>query len=210
MRGARARLALLAAGLVALYAVFGVARVVEPAEVERAVRSAGGLAPLAFVSLSALLGALLLPGPLLSAAAGLLFGLGLGFVLALSATVGSALIGLVVGRAAGPRARSGRALALERWLARRGLWAVVAQRLLPGVPDGPVNYAAGAAGVRARHLALGTALGSAPRAFAYTALGATLDDLASPLALVALGVLGAALVAGALLARRALRADARS
>ena len=209
MTGARARLALLVVGLVALYAAFGVARVVEPAEVERAVRSAGPLAPLAFVALSAVLGALLLPGPLLSGAAGLLFGTALGFALGLAASVLTALIGLVVGRVAGPRTREGRALALQRWLQCHGLSAVVVQRLLPGVPDGPVNYAAGVAGVRARHLALGTALGNAPRVFAYTALGASLDDLTSPLALVALAVLLAAFAAGALLARRAVRAHAR-
>ncbi len=104
MIGARTRLALLLIGLAALYAVFGVVRVVERHEVEHAVREAGSLAPLAFVVLAAVLGALLLPGPLLSAAGGLLFGAALGFAVSLAAAVLGALLALGVGRLAGGRA----------------------------------------------------------------------------------------------------------
>jgi uncharacterized membrane protein YdjX (TVP38/TMEM64 family) len=70
-----------------------------------------------------------------------------------------------------------------------------------------VNYAAGLVRLRPRDLALGTLIGVAPRAFAYTALGDSLDDLTSPLALAALSVLVLAGLAGTLLAgRAALRA----
>ena len=59
----------------------------------------------------------------------------------------------------------------------------------PGVPFTVVNYAAGLTTDPARVFAGATALGAAPRAFAYTALGGSLDDLGSPEAIVALVVL---------------------
>ena len=65
-----------------------------------------------------------------------------------------------------------------------------------------VAYLAGAVGVKSRDLALGTAIGVAPRAFAYTALGGSLGDLGSLEALAAVAVLVAMALIGALLARR--------
>ena len=46
-----------------------------------------------------------------------------------------------------------------------------------------------------------TALGAAPRAFAYTALGGSLDDLGSPEAIVAIAIL-VLMAAGSLVALR--------
>jgi len=48
-----------------------------------------------------------------------------------------------------------------------------------------------------------TALGAAPRAFAYAALGGSLGDLSSPTAIAAVAVLVAMALGGAVLARRA-------
>jgi uncharacterized membrane protein YdjX (TVP38/TMEM64 family) len=95
-----------------------------------------------------------------------LFGTWVGFVVSLASAMLAALLGMAVGRRAGEvhgRARD--------FVERRGLLAVVLQRLAPGLPDAPFNYVAGSIGVRARDLALGTAIGVAPRALAYTALG---------------------------------------
>jgi uncharacterized membrane protein YdjX (TVP38/TMEM64 family) len=93
---------------------------------------------------------------------------------------------------------------LRPFLQRRGLWAVVAQRLAPGIPDAPVNYLAGVLGVRARDLALGTAIGVAPRAFAYTALGDAIGDRSTAQTVASLALLAATAVAGLVVARRAL------
>jgi uncharacterized membrane protein YdjX (TVP38/TMEM64 family) len=83
---------------------------------------------------------------------------------------------------------------------------VIVQRLLPVVPDGPFNYAFGVAGVPAWPLVLGTLIGSSPRAFAYTALGDSIDDPWSPLAFVAAGVVVLTGAVGALVAVRLRRA----
>ncbi len=95
--------------------------------------------------------------------------------------------------------------AVEAWTARHGLLAVVVARLAPAVPDAPMSYAAGLAGVTALQIGLGTLVASTPRAFAYTALGGSLDGLTSPLALVAFVLLGVTMVGGALLARAHVR-----
>ena len=53
------------------------------------------------------------------------------------------------------------------------------------MPYNLVNYAAGLTPVRLGAFVAATALGVAPRAFAYTALGGSLGDLGSPEAIVA-------------------------
>jgi len=205
--GPRTRLAVLVVGLVALFVVFGLTGAVQEEDVRAWVDAAGPLAPLAYVPLSAALGLLLVPGVLLSAVSGLLFGTALGLVVTLASAVLSALAAQALARRVGAEGAAqlggARLDRIGAFLERRGLVAVVVQRLTPAVPDGPVNYAAGLVRLRARDLALGTLIGSAPRAFAYTALGDSLDDLTSPLGIAALAVLVLAGVAGTVLAGRA-------
>jgi uncharacterized membrane protein YdjX (TVP38/TMEM64 family) len=203
------RLVLLSVVLVALLAVAWILQPVSEGEVRRLVEPAGALAPVAYVAVAGALGALLIPGPLLAGASGLLFGTATGFVATLAASVASALIARWLGRRAGREAfeqtAGPRPLAAAEAVRRHGTLAVVAQRLAPVVPDGPFNYAFGVAGVAARPLVLGTLIGSAPRAFAYTALGDALDDPASPLALVAIGVVVLTGAVGTVLALRLRR-----
>ena len=73
-------------------------------------------------------------------------------------------------------------------------------RLVPGPPDAPVSYLFGLLGLRVWQIALGTAIGAAPRALSYTAIGASLDDDGSLLAYAGIGgvVLTALLGAAAL------------
>ena len=82
-------------------------------------------------------------------------------------------------------------------------------RLAPGLPYTLVNYAAGLTPVRVTAFVAATALGAAPRAFAYTALGGSFGNLGSPQAIVAVAVLvGMALVGGGALARDLRRGGA--
>ena len=173
--------------LVALFAVFWIAQPISEGDVRDMVDSVGVAAAPTFVVLAGLLGALLVPGPLLAGASGLLFGTVSGFFVTLASAVLAALIGCWIGARAA-RGSPVRDASLAVSVRRHPTLAVVVQRLLPVVPDGPFNYAFGVAGVGVWPLALGTLIGSAPRAFAYTALGDSLDDPASPLAIVAIGV----------------------
>ena len=67
--------------------------------------------------------------------------------------------------------------------------SVLYARIAPGVPYTVVNYAAGLTRIPLLVFAAATALGTAPRAFAYTALGGSLGNLRSPEAAIAVAVL---------------------
>ena len=75
-------------------------------------------------------------------------------------------------------------------------------RIVPLLPWGIVNFSAGLTQLRYRDLALGTVVGAAPKVFAYIALGGSLTDLGSPEAIVAIALLVAMALVGALLVRR--------
>jgi uncharacterized membrane protein YdjX (TVP38/TMEM64 family) len=170
----------------------------------------GVAGPLVFIMVSALLTPALFPGPLLAGASGLLFGTWLGTPISIvSATLGAVLaFGLArwLAHDAVEQLQGRRLAALRAWIGRRGFLAVLYARIVPGVPYSLVNYAAGLSPVALRSFAAATAIGCAPRAFAYTALGGSLDDLGSPEAIAAVVVLVGMAVAGALVARRDLRA----
>jgi uncharacterized membrane protein YdjX (TVP38/TMEM64 family) len=169
-----------------------------------------GLAgPVVFVVVSSLLTVCLFPGPLLSGASGLLFGTALGTgVSIVSATLGAVLafsLARWLAHDAVEELQGRRLAALRAWVGRRGFLSVLYARLAPGIPYNLVNYAAGLSPVTLGAFAGATALGCAPRAFAYTALGGSLDDLGSPEAIAAFVVLVVMALAGLLLARRDLR-----
>lgn len=188
-------------GLVAL----GIAVVVWAPVSETGLRDAleplGAAAPIAFVPLSALLGNAFVPGPVLAGAAGLLFGTAEGFLVAICASTLSAVLAVTLARHVGrPGMReldAPRLQALAALAERHGTGAVVLQRLLPGVPDAPCSYLFGLAGVKAWQVALGTFVGSAPRAFSYVALGDAAGTRDAKLAIVAGAVLVATGLVGA-------------
>jgi uncharacterized membrane protein YdjX (TVP38/TMEM64 family) len=209
-RGHLVRLALFAAFLLGLFYVFAVTRVVDVDDVRRAVAATGPFAPLCYVAVSAALGAMLVPGPILAAGSGVLFGPVLGTFVTLGSAVGTAILTSLVGRRAGRESARGllgteRADRLDAQLERRGLWAVVGQRFIPGVSDALASYAFGAFGVPTWQMAVGALIGSAPRAFVYTALGASLGELSAPLAYSAIAVWCVTAVIGVFAARHGYR-----
>ena len=201
------RLALFAAFLLGLFYLVAVTRVVDVEDVRRTVAATGPVAPLTYIVVSAGLGAVFVPGPILAATSGVLFGPVLGLFVTLGATVGTAIIAGLIGRRAGRE--SARALLgtertdrLDRLIERRGLWAVVGQRFIPGVSDALASYAFGAFGVPLWQMAVGAFIGSVPRAFVYTTLGASIGDLSSPLAYAAIAVWCVTAVIGAFVTHR--------
>ncbi len=202
-----ARLAVFAVFLIAMFYLLAIRHVVNVEEVRRAVAATGPAAPLTYIVLSAALGAAFVPGPILAASSGLLFGPVLGVFVTLGATVGTAVIASLVGRRAGrDSARSllgeTRAERIDALIERGGLWAVVGQRFIPGVSDALAAYAFGAFGVPLWQMAVGAFIGSMPRAFVYTALGASIANRSSALAYAAIGVWCVTAIIGAFAARR--------
>jgi len=204
--GPRVRLAILAIALLVGFGAFWILDLVKKDDVRDWVDAFGPLAPVAYVPVSAALGMLLIPGPVLAGTSGLLFGTAVGTVVTLSASVlgavGSLLIARHVGREGAADMGGERLARTETLLERHGLVAVVAQRLIPGVPDAPMSYAAGLVGISVMQIAVGTAIGAAPRAFSYTAIGASLDDPTSPGAIAGVVVFVVVTFVGAEIARR--------
>ena len=204
------RLAVFVAFLVVLFYLLAVKHVVNIEDVRRWVKATGPLAPFAYIVLSAALGAIFVPGPILAASSGLLFGPLLGVFVTLGATVGTAVVAAFLGRRAGrdsARALLGaeRADRLDALIQRRGLWAVVGQRFIPGISDALASYAFGAFGVPLWQMAVGAFIGSVPRAFVYTALGASIGNRSPVLAYAAIGVWCVTAVVGAFAARQGFR-----
>jgi uncharacterized membrane protein YdjX (TVP38/TMEM64 family) len=208
------------AGLIlAVGSAFAVGLLIAPrstAELRATLDGLGAASPLLYVVLATLLACALFPYPVLAAASGLLFGAGWGAVLATVAGTTGAVAAFQIARAwgaapvddlAGPRARR-----LLEAVERRGFAAVLYARILPGVPRGIVSYGAGLTAIGLYPYAAATAIGTAPRAFAYAALA---DAFAvnrpdSPEAVVAIALLIALGLIGLLpLLRRGARPDDR-
>ena len=166
-----------------------------------------------FVVVSALLTCALFPGPLLAGASGLLFGTALGTPVSITAATLGAILAFGIARFVAHDAvetlAGARLAPLQEWIERRGFWAVLYARIAPGVPYSLVNYAAGLSRVALPAFAAATVIGTAPRAFAYTALGGSLDDLTSPEAIVAFVTLVAMALTGLVLLRAERARDRR-
>ena len=170
----------------------------------------GPLAPVLFVPLFVAVN-FLITWPILAGAAGLMFGTAAGTPLVLIGVVLASLAQMAVARKLAGEHR-GRLLPertrdIERFLTEHGAVAVMESRIVPLLPWGAVNYSAGVTHLPYRDMAIGTAIGAAPKVFAYTALGGNLGDLTSPEALVAIGLLVVLAAVGALVVRRQIRAS---
>ena len=202
---ARWRIAALVSLLGIVFALVATSGGLSSDRVRDAIDPLGAAAVPAFILASALLTCALFPGPLLAGAAGLLFGTALGTPVAIAAATLGAVLAFCIARFVAHDAvqtLTGERLApVQEWIERRGFWAVLYARIAPGVPYSFVNYAAGLTRVSLPAFAAATAIGCAPRAFAYTALGGSLDDLTSPEAIVAVVALVIMALAGAVLLR---------
>lgn len=85
---------------------------------------------------------------------------------------------------------------VDHLLARRGVAAVLAGRLIPVVPFTAINYVAGLSGVRLGHFMIGTAVGIVPGTLGSVAVGAFGSRLASwPFVAPYIAVVAAVMVA---------------
>jgi uncharacterized membrane protein YdjX (TVP38/TMEM64 family)/SAM-dependent methyltransferase len=153
------------------------ATAVTTAELREWVHGFSRLAPVVFVGLFAALNTLGLPVPVLGAAGGAVFGLFEGAAVTLCAMWVTACLQFLVARHVGGErlrqqfgARLGR---VGHLLERRGVLAVAAGRLLPG-PFSELNMAAGLTPLTFWNFAIGTLLGCAPKAAAWSAVGTAL------------------------------------
>lgn len=147
--------------------------------------SVGPWFPLAFLGAHIVITVFPFPRTALTLAAGLLFGPVLGVALAVTASTISALIALLLVRAAGWQlsslVRHPGVESLDARLRQRGWPAILSLRMIPAVPFSALNYAAGASAVRVVPYTLATLAGLLPGTAAVVILGDALTGNISPL-----------------------------
>ncbi len=147
--------------------------------------SAGPWFPLAFLAAHIVVTVFPFPRTAFTLAAGLLFGPLLGVPIAVVASTVSALIALLLVRAAGWQlnrlVRHPRVESLDDRLRQRGWPSIVSMRLIPAMPFSVLNYAAGASAVRVLPYTLATLVGLLPGTAAVVILGDALTGNVSPL-----------------------------
>ncbi|OBK70368.1 TVP38/TMEM64 family protein [Mycobacterium sp. 1274761.0] len=162
--------------------------------------SLGPWVPLAFLAAHIVVTVFPFPRTAFTLASGLLFGPWLGIAIAVVASAVSALLALLLVRAAGwrlerlvphPRLKS-----LDTRLRQRGWLTVMSMRLIPAVPFSVLNYAAAASAVRVVPYTWATLAGLLPGTAAVVVLGDALTNHINPL-LIAVSLFTAGLgVAG--------------
>lgn len=147
------------------------------AELREWVNRAGSAGPVLFVVSFLALNTLGVPLPVLGAAAGVAFGPVFGTTTSLVAMTITACAQFLLARhvvGTQVRQRLGGGLArVNQLLERRGVLAVAGARLLPG-PFSEFNMLAGLTSLRLRDFTIGTVVGCAPKALAWSGLGAVL------------------------------------
>jgi uncharacterized membrane protein YdjX (TVP38/TMEM64 family) len=169
-----------------------------PVQMRDWAESVGPWFPLAFLGAHIVVTVVPVPRTAFTLAAGLLFGPLLGVPIAVVASTASAVLALLLVRAAGwqlNRLVRHRSIdTVDERLRERGWLAIFSLRLIPAVPFSAINYAAGASTVRVLPYTLATLAGLLPGTAAVVILGDALAGHPSPLLfLVSLctGALGA-------------------
>lgn len=194
------------AGLIVLVAAaFAAAALLlprSPDALRESIIALGVLGPAIAVAAWALLTPALFPGTVLAAAGGLAFGAVGGTALAIGGAILGGLMAFVLARTVARKPverillRSRRYRRLAGVLERRGFSAMLAARLMPGVPASWLHYAAGLSPVRIRAFTGAMAVGALLRTAPYALLGQGLGSgstltIAVAVTSIAIGALGA-------------------
>lgn len=173
----------------------------------------GPFAALAYIPLFALANFVVAWG-ILAGAGGLLFGTAVAWPLALAGVTLAALAQMAVSRRLA-REHAGQLLpsrvrGLEEFLQHSGTVAVMESRIVPFLPYGVVNYAAGLTRLGYREMAVGTLIGAAPKVFAYVALGGSISNLHAVEVKIAIAVLVVLGIVGIVVVKRQMAKAADS
>lgn len=198
---ARPRALVTVVAITVLIAVATWAPLPSPVQLRDWVHSVGPWFPLAFLAAHIVVTVLPFPRTVFTLAAGLLFGPVSGIAIAVVASTASAVLAVLLVRAAGwqlNRLVQHRAIdTADERLRERGWVAVLSLRLIPAVPFSVINYAAGASAMRLVPYTWATLAGLLPGTAAVVILGDVLAGHPSPalfLASVCTGALGLALL----------------
>ena len=164
------------------------------AEIEATVANLGWWGPVLFLGLVIFRQFLALPAAVLLSVGGLCFGAALGTLLGATGIVVSGLGKFGLARSLGRRWLGTRLRHLEARAQRLGPGVIALSTAHPFGILAPFHWAAGLSPLRPAPFALALCLGAPVRAFAYSALGATLMDTGSTEFRLAVGALAAVIV----------------
>lgn len=188
---------------------------IDQAQLQTWLRQAGVWAPVTYIVLYTVGTILILPSTPLNLSGGAIFGAWLGTLWTTIAAVIAAVVAFAftrtVGRDVVARKFAGRWEAMDAEMRQGGLFYMFAIRLLPIIPYGLVNFAAGLTSIRFRDYFVGTLLGTVPGVLPFVLLGSSgLQALRTGDVLPLMGALGLTgiLVGGATWYRRR-RSDPR-
>jgi len=188
---------------------------IDQAQLQTWLKQAGVWAPVTYIFLYTVGTILILPSTPLNLSGGAIFGAWLGTLWTTIAAVIAAVVAFAftrtVGRDLVAKKFAGRWEAMDAEMRQGGLFYMFAIRLLPIIPYGLVNFAAGLTSIRFRDYFLGTLLGTVPGVLPFVLLGSSgLQALRTGDVLPLMGALGLTgiLVGGATWYRRR-RSDPR-
>ncbi|WP_404788192.1 TVP38/TMEM64 family protein [Altericista sp. CCNU0014] len=149
----------------------------KPEQLQTFIRQLGIWGPLAYIALYVAGTLALLPSTPLNISGGMLFGPWWGILWTSVGAVGAATIAFffsrTVGRPAMERRLAGRWQAMDAEIHRGGLFYMFAIRLIPVMPYGIVNFAAGLTSIRFRDFSIGTLLGTVPSVLPFVLVGSS-------------------------------------
>ena len=158
---------------IAVYLLGGI----NPAQLQTWLKQAGIWAPIIYIALYTVATVLVLPSTALNLTGGAIFGLWWGILWTSIAAVIAAVVAFIftrtVGREIIARKLAGRWQAMDAEMHQSGLFYMFAIRLLPIIPYGLVNFAAGLTSIRFRDYLLGTILGTVPGLLPFVMLGSS-------------------------------------
>ena len=150
---------------------------INPAQLQTWLRQAGIWAPILYIIIYIIATILILPSTALNLTGGAIFGPWMGTLWTSIAAVIAAVVAFsftrTVGREWVAQKLAGRWQAMDAEIRQGGLFYMFAIRLLPIIPYGLVNFAAGLTSVSFRDYIWGTVLGTLPGVLPFVLLGSS-------------------------------------
>lgn len=150
---------------------------IDQVQLQTWLKQAGIWAPIIYIALYTLGTILILPSTPLNMSGGAIFGPWMGTLWTSLAAVIAAVIAFIFARTSGrefvARKLAGKWQAMDAEMQQGGLFYMFAIRLLPIIPYGLVNFAAGLTSIKFRDYLLGTILGTVPGILPFVLLGSS-------------------------------------
>jgi uncharacterized membrane protein YdjX (TVP38/TMEM64 family) len=178
----------------------------DPKVLKGEVMSWGVWGPMVYMLLYAVGPSFLVPGAVMTIAAGLAFGVWWGSLWSLIGADTGAMVAFGAGRFLGrffvERTMGARLQQILRRLRRNGFYVTLYFRLVPVIPYNAFNLLAGASPIRFRDYFWASVIGMIPGTVLFALLGDSLWEPKSPRFFIALGLIGCCFAAGEIYRRR--------